>query len=1088
MANEEIKDRIYRIFSFSENKTGNNTSTNYFYENIQEILEDSNYVLNYCSFDLDDPLSYLMLSPPILINAITYIDANTLNQAFYDELLYILGLEEVEENGRAIIIPSNDKNTLLDSICNQFKLNRKMDFEIIFRLIIQWNNRILFLRLLESMLLNFKHIEKCFLSIDSIPTFSILNKLFFEVLAIKEEERVNVEPHLASLPYLNSSLFEKIPLEVKGYLIKHIESNSLPTYKYSILEDRELPLLNYLFAFLHAYDFKTTPSDVDDILNKTKSTLINPSILGLVFEKLNGYKEGSFYTPSFITSFMCKDSIQKVLLDRFNTLKNWDCKSINDLHNKIQDLNEANEIFHSIRICDPSVGSGHFLVSVLNELIYLKYNLGLLLSDGRKIKDISLELVNDEIIIRDENNKLFSYTKPSHEKIHNHLIQKALFETKKDLIENCLFGVDINPNSCEITKLRLWIELLKSSHYIFKDSKNTFSLNTLPNIDINIKCGDALIDTFDIHLPLNKNLSNKIKEYKSEVSKYKNQLSSKKSLLDSISLLKEALKSDLVKNTKEHFNLKENLSFFINHYGSNFIDFNDEFCIFLLKLAKECAISMSLNSNFSDVIDVKESEILLENMRKDYLILKDILDVHRFEWRLEFPEVLDDEGNFIGFDLIIGNPPYIRQEEIKDRKQALKERYKIFDSRADIYTYFFEKGFALLKKGGYLSLVTSNKWTRAKYGKNLRELILEKSLLSYTDLTGAKVFAKATVDVSIILLQKSPPKSEFIFNKLETTKITSAYDMPPLLSTSLSFSILNKEIFSFSTPEVLALKEKIEAIGTPLKDWDININRGIITGYNEAFIITTEKRDEILKNCKDKKERDLTSQLIKKMLRGRDIRRYSYKWDGLWVIVVGFGAHEYLAKNYPSIYEHLKAHEENLKSRGQCTNKPITSKKPYPGQHHWLELDNNPAPSYLSRFEKEKIVWAETSNGIKFSIDLSKYFLDKTCFMLCVSKDYLYYFYGVLNSKIASLYIQHTCSRLGKNGFSMSKIYIEKLPIPKITSTNKKLATQVATLAREITELKKQDKPTQDLESKIDSLIYELYQLTPNEIAIIESS
>ena len=423
-----------------------------------------------------------------------YTDINTLNVEFYNELLYILGLKESKENGK--IEYSEIKNTFYDSISKTFKHDKDNDFENIFSLLITWNNRILFLRLLESMLLNFEHIENPFLDLEYLPDFNNLNILFFEVLAKKENERVNIPKKLDMIPYLNSSLFEKKELERAGNEIKFLQSNNLKIYQHSILKrdknlstkylknnkTEELPLLEYLFLFLHAYDFTTTLQDLQNNVKTNYDKLINSAVLGLVFEKLNGYKDGSFYTPSFITNYMCRQSLDKAVIEKFNVSLNWECNTIDDIQISLdrfitnkETFDKAIKIFNEIRICDPAVGSGHFLVSALNELLLIKYNLGLLIDeDGKKLKDIDLQLKNDEIVIKDSENNIHNYKRPKHERTEAHKIQRTIFFAKKEIIENNLFGVDINPNSCEITKLRLWIELLKYSYY--KDIQNKYLL------------------------------------------------------------------------------------------------------------------------------------------------------------------------------------------------------------------------------------------------------------------------------------------------------------------------------------------------------------------------------------------------------------------------------------------------------------------------------------------------------------------------------------------------------------------------------------------------------------------------------------
>lgn len=487
--------RITKLYKDCSKKEGTDPTTKRFYSDLEEYLKkDFEGELRYTHFNLsnDDskelPLIYQVLSHEVLLKQKKTLDANTLNKDFYEELLYILGLEEQNEKGKTLIKPSRTKNSLSDALKKEYK---NLDDEEVMALLIAWNNRILFLRLLESLLISFDHFKEPFLTIENFKDFNALNTLFFEVLAKKNNEReIKENEILGKIPYLNSSLFDKTPLESDGHEIKLLDNEPLEIYPKSILKKdknfkkKDLPLLKYLFEFLHVYDFTTTPKDIKDNKNTSESRLINPSVLGLVFEKLNGYKEGSFYTPSFITSYMCSESITPIVLDKFNQKYNIECEKLKELKNYLKNSykedkrKEYLQVLLALRICDPAVGSGHFLVSALNEMVRIAYELGLIASLPL---DATLELENDEILIK-ISNKPFIYTRPSSEKEQSHHIQKELFDLKKSIIENCLFGVDINPNSCEITKLRLWIELLKYSYYIFEEGKNTNALETLPNM------------------------------------------------------------------------------------------------------------------------------------------------------------------------------------------------------------------------------------------------------------------------------------------------------------------------------------------------------------------------------------------------------------------------------------------------------------------------------------------------------------------------------------------------------------------------------------------------------------------------------
>ncbi|WP_459167058.1 type IIG restriction enzyme/methyltransferase, partial [Helicobacter pylori] len=727
------KDKeIENAFKDCHDKKGNDPRTKAFYDACQKRLNELDRSLKYHYIPLKKEnlaLIYQALSPNFLLKIPKYSDANTLNKDFYEELLYILGLEEKNEKGKILIKPSHTKNSLSYALKEQYK---NLDDEEVMALLIAWNNRILFLRLLESLLNSFEHFENPFLTTENFKDFNALNTLFFEVLAKKNNERlpeIKEDKILQKIPYLNSSLFDKTPLESKGHEIKLLDNKKLEIYKNSVLKkhenyqkDKPLPLLKYLFEFLHLYKFTTTPKDIKDNTDTSESRLINPSVLGLVFEKLNGYKEGSFYTPSFITSYMCKESITPIVLDKFNQTYKIECDNLKELKNYLKNSYKENkrkeylQLLLTLRVCDPAVGSGHFLVSALNEMVWVAYKLGLIASLYRH----ELRLENDEIIIHTPENKVFNYTIPHSENDPHHQIQKELFELKKSIIENCLFGVDINPNSCEITKLRLWIELLKYSYYIFENGKNTNALETLPNIDINIKCGNSLISRFNLNDDLKKipNIKKKIQEYKDLVAQYKdpNPLYplNKADLINKIQDLKNTFSLTL-KDPKTKAELEKAIEKHIKKY--NFFSLDDKSLL--------DGLDYFIPSLFGTLkLSPKEEEEAFASYGRIRALRKKLDDAlsgreyhNAFEWRFEFPEVLDDEGDFLGFDCIIGNPPYIRQEHIKDLKPLLEKQYKDFyNSTADIYTYFFALAYHLLKEKGFNAFITSNKYARAKYG------------------------------------------------------------------------------------------------------------------------------------------------------------------------------------------------------------------------------------------------------------------------------------------------------------------------------------------------------------------------------------
>ncbi len=1158
----DCKDLLFlkedkRIKKFYENyakKEGTDPSTKRFYSDLEEYLKkDFEGELRYTHFNLSgyDPkeLIYQVLSHEVLLKQRKTLDANTLNKDFYEELLYILGLEEQNDKGKILIKPSRTQNSLSDALKKEYN---NLDDEEVMALLIAWNNRILFLRLLESLLISFNHFEKPFLTTENFKEdFKDLNTLFFEVLAKKNNERskeIKEDKILGKIPYLNSSLFDKTPLESKGHEIKLLNNEPLEIYPKSILKkdkdyqnEKALPLLEYLFVFLSVYKFTTTPEDIKDNKDTSESRLINPSVLGLVFEKLNGYKEGSFYTPSFITSYMCKESITPIVLDKFNEKYKIECEKLEELKNYLKNSykedkrKEYLQVLLALRICDPAVGSGHFLVSALNEMVRVAYELGLITSLPL---GATLELENDEILIK-ISNKSFIYTRPSSEKEQSHQIQKELFELKKSIIENCLFGVDINPNSCEITKLRLWIELLKYSYYIFEEGKNTNVLETLPNIDINIKWGNSLISRFALKDKAllknekNKNLEYSIAEYKELVKIYKDpkiletithpikdsdavgkyakerlyqelkqnpNKDFKKALNDRIEKIKKAFKLTLDPPQKE-LKFKKFLKEHLELYGKSILEEINYNGLELEALALEK--QMASEKLFHDYrpypkLDKSDKVVGLEHFNRYVLTsYKDLQDeneryANALEWRFEFPEVLDDEGDFLGFDCIIGNPPYIRQEQIKDLKPLLQKQYQDFcNSTADIYTYFFALSYHLLKEKGFNAFITSNKYARAKYGAQLRELLLKKTtIVSYMELNALKVFESAAVDTSIMSFIKQTPPKESSFNYYEPTP-DDKNDLKSARSLSMRQNALSTESFIFANATLLDLRDKIESIGTPLKDWDIQINYGIKTGANEAFIITTEKREEILNACKTQEERKRTEALIKPILRGKDIKRYSYEWADLWVIFIPWHFpntdnpknmeenEQDFSIHYPIIYTHLLSHKDKLLKR----NKDETGKR-----YEWYCLQRW-AANYYQDFEKEKIVWASVG-FVEYCMTPGLLILD-TNYFFEVSKfgNTKNYLLGLLNSKLLTFWLKAKNTPLGDMGaYRNYKYNIMELPMVKITAKNKKIADKIIVLVDKILKSKEKDPKanTQKLEKEIDALVYQLYNLTDEEIKIIE--
>lgn len=677
------------------------SKTDFFYKQIAEpFIAEIKTKIEFAHFNLQDyqkPLRnddkaddnklialFKLLSPEHLLKLPFTNDSNSLDKRFYSELLHIIGLTEIKEGGKKLIQrnKAGERNTgsILESAIIQLdsldKINRlerpsqygatqqERLFNVALELAITWVNRILFLKLMEAQLITYQKGDPsyAFLNLEKIKNYDDLNSLFFQVLARKYEDRnEDVIKVFEKVPYLNSSLFEPTEMEQVTLFISNLKDDkSIPIISNTVLKNDqgkkrsgELSTLEYLFEFLNAYDFSSEGSE--EIQEENKS-LINASVLGLIFEKINGYKDGSFFTPGFITMYMCRETIRKAVVQKFNEVKNWNCKNLDDLYDKIEDRTEANEIVNSIKICDPAVGSGHFLVSALNEMIAVKNDLEILQNrEGKRLKNYQVEVVNDELIVTDEDGELYEYN-PKNRESQN--IQETLFHEKQRIIENCLFGVDINPNSVKICRLRLWIELLKNAYY-----KNATELETLPNIDINIKCGNSLVSRFDLDADLKQALKKSkwtIDSYRVAVDSYRNaeNKEQKREMERLIAEIKGDFRSEISLNDPKVVKLRK--------LSGEIVKLTTQEQLFEMS-KKETATWNKRLKNLTTEAQKLEQEI--EEIKANKIF------ENAFEWRFEFPEVLNDEGDFVGFDVVIGNPPYIRQEEFSDLKPYLKSRF-----------------------------------------------------------------------------------------------------------------------------------------------------------------------------------------------------------------------------------------------------------------------------------------------------------------------------------------------------------------------------------------------------------------------------
>lgn len=999
-------------------------------------------------------------------------DANLLNNAFYKELLYILGLCESKQNSKLIIAKSEEskeeQGTFYTAINSKLK---EENFETILKLLILWLNRILFLKLIESNLVRFNDDKNLkFLNFKKIPDFDKLSELFFEVLAKEKSTRKKSE--FAYLPYLNSSLFEKQSIENTLEISSLSNDLKLFYYKNTVLKDDkckakkgQVGLLEYLFEFLDSFDFGSD-DEQSEILSQKE--LISSSVLGNVFEKLNGYKEGSFYTPSFITSYMCKESITKVVLDKFNAQFDLDAKDISELRKSLrkEDKKAQKELLNSIKICDPAVGSGHFLVSALNVMLSIYDELNLF------DEEFYLEVQNDEILITGRKGEFIEYKRPSTPKDKAHLIQQELFHTKKDIIENNLFGVDINPNSCEITKLRLWIELLKHSFYQSFDDETYHDLKTLPNIDINIKCGNSLVSYFETGKSLSHypNIKERMSKYKRIVKDYKEGFYTDKNLIaKEIKNLQESFKNFCL---KDKFNKEiKQLTNGANEYSKKYGDFladehhDEKFKSFFSKNMFEFS--------FDEKVAIKE----FANLKKEYDNIFNLESNHPFEWRFEFPEILDDDGNFKGFDLIIGNPPYIKENDNKELFTNTK-KLRTYQGKMDIWYHFVGRGFDILKNNGYLAFIATNNWVTNSGAKKLRNIVLEESqILSLVDFSSFMVFDSASIQTMIMQFQKiKPPKNyEFHFAKI-TTQTPIYEDVINLLKNEktqnneiLSINLTPKKFIdktlNFTKSDYEELFNKIQKYGKFYLE-ESEVAQGIVPAIDEAFVIKD-------KNVFSKNEQCF----IKEYYTGLSGKFYSSFTDK-YLIYLSNKNYSGNLDDLPNLKQHFQKYKEILK---ESKIKYKTPNKPYFYLHRERE------EKFFKKGEEKIISQVRCIEPI-FVYSNENFYGSRALFFIQTCRINLKYLTGVLNSKLIAFWLKHK-GKIQGNLFKIDKEPLLNIPIVNINSKNEKLANKLISLVDEILKAKEQNKNanTQELENKINSLVYKLYNLTEDEIKIIEN-
>lgn len=858
-------------------------------------------------------------------------------------------------------------------------------------------------------------------------------------------------------------LFEKHKIEDKNNKKTFFEDYLEPLFYNNFSEDRgekqysaefncRLPFLNGgLFDPYGDYNWKETTFNLDDSLfsndkdngildifdrynftinendNYETEVAVDPEMLGKVFENLlevsDRKSKGAFYTPREIVRYMTNESIMNYLLSHLEEkgISKEDLEYLFNLgeftkeydeqifekdyltdkkelkkgifgmpSNIISHSKEIDELLRKVKIADPACGSGAFPLGILNEIV--------------RARNILTFYINMIEVFKDKDEKNYWSRLDKKQK------SRTPYKLKLYAIQNSLYGVDIEPSAIDITKLRLWLSILV-------DSTNN-DVRPLPNLDFNFMIGNSLIDEFagmklfDETLLDDKVLEKKLKKIK----KAENMKLFRGIEEEQQDILKEIFVKQSLFFNENNSNKKKELKNDIEELENN-----------LIKL------TLTENGNHKKLEEIEKGR---KERRKPY-----------FLWKLEFAKVFKENG---GFDIVIGNPPYIRYEKIKSDREIYEKNYKCFFSSVDIYILFYELGYNLLKKNGTLVYITSNKWMKAKYGIEFRKFLLDKTKIKILIDLEENIFESASVDTSIILFEKYIEKN-YILNV--STKVGEYI--------RISINQFSTDLFFILPPIVNNLKNKIEKKGELLKDKKYKIRRGILTGCNEGFIIDKDLYKKFQKNKQNLK-------IIFPVLKGKDIEKYKINFEKIYILATKNDLD--IEKEFPEIYDYLNKKNKELKD---------ALVKRYDKGKHWTNLRNC---AYYEEFFKEKIVYPEFSSSSSFSWESGEYFnLDTTWFISGeVNKALL----GILNSKLIWFYLKIISVQLGKNAVRMKKIYLDKLPIISLT---KKEERDIEIIVDEIIELKKLNKDTQDLEEKIDEMVYDLYGLTEEEKELVRN-
>ena len=859
--------------------------------------------------------------------------------------------------------------------------------------------------------LNKKVTERAFAKVQGSRDIKTLYR-YADMFTITEEEVIAL---FASIPFLNGGLFECLDKDKGNDGVRyHLDGfsrndrksdhNGHYTHRAFIPNAVFFDSQKGLFPLLNRYHFtieENTPNEVQ--------VALDPELLGNVFENLLGAfnpetkesarkQSGSFYTPKEVVNYMVDESLKTYL---HNQLPTFSSESLNMLFEETElpiewlsqpaNCQRVVETLERVKILDPACGSGAFPMGILNRMVYLLEKL-------------------------------------------DFLEKRSLYELKLHLIQNCIYGVDIQTIASQISKLRFFISLIVEQEETNTDAEQNYGVHTLPNLETKFVTANTLISLEkedNIELFNDERLVTlKEKLFKVRTEHFYAQSAFKKKELrkedaEICENIKQYLLDIAIKPNEQHIAFWEKSIERLQTEREKYVAERWEevpMQVDMFAEAKPIKVDVNLAKRKEVDSKIKELQTLIdkEYHKKESDTLKKELETlaswNPYDQNASAP-FFDPEWMFgisDGFDIVIGNPPYVQLQKSGGKLAKLYEEQKFntFARTGDIYSLFYEKAHQLLKQGGICNFITSNKWMRAGYGEATRKFFIENTNpLILIDFAGVKVFETATVDVNILLYVKE----KNTFNTLacivkdKELKELSLYVRQHAQYTQ--FKNVNSWVILSNIEQ--RIKAKIEAIGTPLKDWDIQINYGIKTGFNDAFIIDGKKRAELI--AQDPK----SEEIIRPILRGRDIKKYGYEWNDKYVIIARLESD--IPNKYPTICKHL----EQFKGKGKLGDNSTTKvfKRP------WWAWMQEPV-SYWEEFFKHKIVYPNMTKFMPFLLDKKNFMTNQKCFIMTGEK--LAYLTAFFNSNIFKICYRDNFPELQGGTRELSKIFFEQVKIPDI--------------------------------------------------------